>query len=140
MLRTTVAGGRRYSKKGRMGQNTNMAKERRGRQRFTVNAPLAILVGGRQIPAYTRDISNCGVYFFLAEADGALIDRNFEFLLELPPEISQSSCCRIRCQGRPLRMEKTTMGLAGVAAEILDYSILAGSTATESSFRIPRTR
>jgi hypothetical protein len=117
-----------------------MAKERRERRRFTVNAPLAILVGGREIPAYTRDITNCGVYFYLAEADGALIDRNFEFMLELPPEITQSSCCQIRCQGRPLRMEKTKMGLAGVAAEILDYSILAGSTSMDSSLRSPRTR
>jgi hypothetical protein len=121
-------------------QDVTMAKERRTRQRFTVNAPLAILVGGREIPAYTRDISNCGVYFYIAEVDGALINRNFEFLLELPPEITLSSLCRIRCQGRPLRMEKAPMGLAGVAAEILDYSILAGSTSTDSSFRIPRMR
>ena len=140
MLQTTVAGRCRYSEKGRMNQDANMAKERRERQRFTVNAPLAILVGGREIPAYTRDISNHGVYFYLAEADGSLIDRNFDFLLELPPEFTQSSCCQIRCQGRPIRMEKAAMGLAGVAAEILDYSILAGSTSEDSSLRIPRTR
>jgi PilZ domain len=123
-----------------MSRDANTAQDRRIRQRFGVNAPLAILIGDREVQAYTRDISDSGVYFYLAETDGALIDRNFEFVLQLPAEITQSSCCQIRCQGRTLRMEKTPMGLAGVAAEILDYSILAGSALTDSSLRIPRTR
>ena len=101
-----------------------MANDRRGRQRFSVNAPLTVIVGDREIPAYTRELSNRGVYFYLDLADSALIDRDFEFVLELPPEITLSTRCRIRCQGRLVRKEKASRNLAGVAAEILDYSIL----------------
>lgn len=98
--------------------------DRRTRPRTNINAPLTLSIGGREIPAYTRDLSNRGVYFYLALADSKLIDRDFEFVVELPPEITLSTCCRIRCQGRVVRMEDTANNLTGVAAEILDYSIL----------------
>ena len=105
--------------------------DRRKIPRFRVRAPLTVIAGDREIPAYTRDLSNKGVYFYLASDDGGLIERDFEFLVELPPEITLSTFCRIRCHGRALRKEKAKMSLTGVAAEILDYSILkeAGSSA-----------
>ena len=53
-----------------------------------------------------------------------LIGRDFEFLVELPPEITLSTFCRIRCHGRAVRKEGARMSMTGVAAEILDYSIL----------------
>ena len=100
--------------------------DRRGSQRFKISAPLTVIVGGHEIAAYTRDLSNRGVYFFLSLSDSALIDRDFEFLIEMPSEITLSSNCRIRCRGRLVRKEMTSRNLtgAGVAAEILDYSIL----------------
>jgi hypothetical protein len=98
--------------------------DRRVRQRFTINAPLTLLIGDRQIPAYTLNLSNRGVYFYLALSDGELVNMDFEFVVELPPEITLSSCCRIRCRGRVVRKEKAADNMAGVAAEILDYSIL----------------
>ena len=98
--------------------------DRRSIPRFRVRAPLTVIAGDREIPAYTRDLSNKGVYFYLASDDGGLIERDFEFLVELPPEITLSTFCRIRCHGRALRKEKAKMSLTGVAAEILDYSIL----------------
>jgi hypothetical protein len=98
--------------------------DRRVRQRFTINAPLTLLIGDRHIPAYTRNLSNRGVYFYLGLSDGELVDLEFEFVVELPPEITLSTCCRIRCRGRVVRKEKTADNLTGVAAEILDYSIL----------------
>jgi hypothetical protein len=98
--------------------------DRRVRQRFTINAPLTLLIGDRQIPAYTRNLSNRGVYFYLGLSDGELVNLDFEFVVELPPEITLSTCCRIRCRGRVVRKEKTVDNLTGVAAEILDYSIL----------------
>jgi hypothetical protein len=105
--------------------------DRRRIPRFRVRAPLTVIVGDREIPAYTKDLSNQGVYFYLAADDSGLIDHDFEFLVELPPEITLSTFCRIRCHGRALRKEKAKMSLTGVAAEILDYSILkeAGSSA-----------
>jgi hypothetical protein len=113
-----------------MKRNMAMANDRRGRQRFTISAPLTLLIGDREIPAYTRDLSNRGVYFYLALADIKLIDRDFEFIVELPPEITLSTCCRIRCRATVLRRENTPWDLAGIAAEILDYSIFWDSTAT----------
>jgi hypothetical protein len=108
----------------RMSQNQAMVSERRGRQRFSINAPLTLFIGDREIPAYTRDLSNRGVYFYLALADLPLAGQEFEFLVELPPEITLSTCCRIRCRGRAIREEKTSNNLTGIAAEILDYAIL----------------
>ncbi len=87
-----------------------------------------MIAGDREIPAYTRDLSNLGVYFYLASDDSQLIERDFEFIVELPPEITLSTFCRIRCRGQALRKEKTLMSLTGVAAEILDYSILREAT------------
>jgi hypothetical protein len=108
----------------RISQNPAIANDRRRVRRFSIIAPLTVIFGDREISAYTRDLSNRGVYFYLASADGILIDGDFEFMVELPPEITLATCCRIRCRGRLVRKEKTSMNLTGVAAEILDYSIL----------------
>jgi hypothetical protein len=105
-------------------QDSETANDRRRIPRFRVRAPLTVIAGDREIPAYTRDLSNRGVYFYLASDDGGQLDQYFEFLVELPPEITLSTFCRIRCHGRTLRKEKSKMSLTGVAAEILDYSIL----------------
>ena len=112
-------------------QDSETANDRRRIPRFRVRAPLTVIAGDREIPAYTRDLSNHGAYFYIASDDSGLIERDFEFLVELPPEITLSTFCRIRWHGRALRKEKAKMSLTGVAAEILDYSILkeAGSSA-----------
>jgi hypothetical protein len=89
-----------------------------------MNAPLTIFAKDREIPAYTRDLSNRGVYFYLTLTDGALIDHDFEFLVELPPEITLSTCCSIRCWAQLIRKEETSDIMTGIAAEILQYSIL----------------
>jgi hypothetical protein len=106
--------------------------DRRGSQRFKISAPLTVLVEGQEISAFTRDLSNRGVYFYLALPDSALIDRDFEFLIEMPSEITLSSSCRIRCRGRLVRREMTSRNVsgAGVAAEILHYSILRDAVTT----------
>jgi len=100
--------------------------DRRGSQRFKISAPLTVIAGDREIAAFTRDLSNKGVYFYLSLADSSLIDRDFEFTIEMPSEITLASSCRIRCKGKLVRKEMTSRNLtgAGVAAEILDYSIL----------------
>ena len=100
------------------------ANDRRGRQRFSLNAPLIVIVKDREISAYTRDLSNRGVYFYLGSDDIASVDLDFDFTLELPPEITLSTVCRIQCRGRAVRKETVPGDLTGVAAEILNYSIL----------------
>jgi hypothetical protein len=99
------------------------ANDRRRTPRFEINAPLTVMIGDREVPAFTRDLSNRGVYFYLALADSIPIDRDFDFLIELPPEITLSTQCLIRCRGRVVRTENASMGLTGIAAEILQYSI-----------------
>ncbi len=106
------------------------SNERRGRQRFPIDAPLTVILGERRISAFTRDLSNQGAYFYVAQDDGALIggETGFggevEFVVELPPEITLSTCCLIRCRGRAVRTESTASDLTGVAVAILEYSIL----------------
>jgi hypothetical protein len=114
---------------GPMNQNSATTNDRREGQRFSTNAPLTVLIGDREIPAFTRDLSNRGVYFYLSLSDSALIDCDFEFIVELPPEITLSTCCSIRCKGRLVRKETTSRDLTGIAAKILQYSILRESVA-----------
>jgi hypothetical protein len=115
-----------------MTEDVGMENDRRGSQRFKISAPLTVIVGGHEISAYTRDLSNRGVYFYLGLSDSALIDRDFEFLIEMPSEITLTSSCQIRCRGRLVRKEMTSRNLtgAGIAAEILNYSILREAVAT----------
>ncbi len=119
--------------KVRMTQNgTTMIDERRSSQRFRISAPLTVIAGDQEIPAYTRDLSNRGVYFYLTLPDSTMIERDFEFLIEMPSEITLTASCRIRCRGKLVRKEVTSRNLtgAGIAAEILDYSILRDSITT----------
>jgi|SwirhisoilCB3_FD_contig_51_4005094_length_2099_multi_4_in_0_out_0_2 hypothetical protein len=116
----------------RMTQDTTTTgSERRKSHRFKISAPLTVVVGDHEIPAFTRDLSNRGVYFYLTLLDSTLIDQDFEFLIEMPSEITLATSCRIRCRGKLIRKEVTSRNLtgAGIAAEILEYSILRSAPA-----------
>jgi hypothetical protein len=106
-----------------MTSNLQSMNDRRERQRFGINAPLTVMIGQREIPGFTRDLSNRGVYFYLDMAECAPIGGDFEFLVELPPEITLSTCCTIRCLGHVVRTDEPSRELTGIAAEILHYSI-----------------
>jgi hypothetical protein len=103
--------------------------DRRITQRFQIKAPLTITVGNREIAGFTRDLSNKGVYFYVGAGEGLDAGEEFEFVVELPPEITLSNSCLIRCQGRVARTELTSRNEPGIAAEILDYRILNGQSA-----------
>ena len=107
----------------RMKEDIKTARDQRGGKRFKINAPITLFIGDREIPAYTRDLSDRGVYFYLSLTDGAQIKPEFDFTVELPPEITLSTYCQIRCKGRAVRKEGTDLNLTGIAAEILEYSI-----------------
>lgn len=107
----------------RIKQEPKVDAERRGCQRFKVNAPLSLLIGDQSVAGYTRDMSNQGAYFFLSSVDSANIQGTFEFLIDLPPEVTLSTRCRIKCMGKALRTEHAAPDLTGIAVEILDYSI-----------------
>lgn len=105
--------------------NSNLASvnDRRERQRFGINAPLTVFSGELAIAGFTRDLSNRGVYFYLDRNDAAPLYGDFDFLVELPPEITLSTCCSIRCSGHVVRVDSTSRQMTGIAAEILHYSI-----------------
>jgi hypothetical protein len=83
-----------------------------------------VLIGDREIPAYTRDLSNRGVYFYLDLSHSALVDRDFDFVVKFPPEVTISTYCSILGRGRLVRKENISENLTGIAAEILHYAIL----------------
>jgi hypothetical protein len=106
------------------------ADDRRDRPRFVIAAPLTVIEKMHEIPGFTRDLNNQGVYFYLDLAEGAQMSGDFDFLVELPPEITLSTCCMIRGQGRVVRTDKHTASqLTGIAAEILHYSMHREETA-----------
>ena len=98
-------------------------KDRRERRRYGIDAPLTVFIGKREIPGFTQDLSNNGVYFFVDLAEKSPISGDFEFLIDLPPEITLSSCCLVRCRGQVVRTERDLAQLTGIAARILRYSI-----------------
>lgn len=106
-----------------MSSHTDSVVDRRERQRFGINAPLTMTLDHREISGFTRDLSNQGVYFYLERPEMAPLGGEIEFMVELPPEITLSTCCTILCKGRVVRLEDTTRQMTGIAAEILNYSI-----------------
>jgi len=107
-----------------MKKNQAAGDDRRRTERFQIKAPLTISLGDREIAGFTRDLSNKGVYFYLGAGERPEPGEEFEFVVELPPEITLSNSCLIRCQGRVARAEITPQNEAGIAAEILEYRIL----------------
>jgi hypothetical protein len=114
----------------RMSEDLATGNDRRERQRFRINAPVTLFIGDREIPAYTRDLSNRGAYLYVALSDSAPIDSEFEFTVDLPPEVTFATCCQIRCRGQAVRTEGAAMSLTGMAVEILEYSIFRGTLST----------
>jgi hypothetical protein len=113
-----------------MSRSPSKVECRRRNRRFTVAVPLKVAIGNREVVGYTRDLSNRGVYFYLSVTNAALIGVEIECVVELPPEITLSSCCRIRCRARIVRRERSSNLLSGIAAEILDYSILENAASS----------
>jgi hypothetical protein len=106
-----------------------IAKERRKGERFGISAPLTVFLDSREVPGFTQNLSNQGVFFHLDLADNAALGGEFKFQVEMPPEITLSTRCLVECQGRVVRIEKTSGQFMGVAAEILHYSIERGAAA-----------
>lgn len=110
-------------------KKTAVESERRWSQRFKVNAPISISLDDKSLSGFTRDMSNRGIYFYLDSADAPPLEGgNFEFLVELPSEITISTCCQVRCIGKLKRIEPGRSNLTGYAAEILKYKILRDPT------------
>ena len=98
--------------------------ERRQAQRFSMRIPVTLLSDDRQVPAFTKDVSARGIYFYVSFADSALINQDLDFIIEFPPEITLCASLRVRCKGKVLRKVSTAQYETGVAAEIYRYAFM----------------
>lgn len=94
--------------------------------RSSISIPLVVLDGKCEVSAYTRDVSGVGVYFFVDSDEEDRIQGEFRFVMDVPPEVTLSSYCRVLCVGTAVRKERVANNLAGIAARILWYSISKG--------------
>ena len=100
--------------------------ERRKSKRFRIQAPAIAKVGRREIWAFTRDISSCGIYFRVAaEEDAPAVGESFDFMIKIPATMSFSKPCFITGRGDTIRTENATWDEIGIGAEISGYDILS---------------
>jgi len=104
-------------------QDLLRGEDRRSRARFRLNMPLVVLLAGLEVFGYTRDVSNEGVYFFVDPADEGQIQGEIQFVIDLPPEVTLSRNCNVRCSGIVVRKEIARNHPAGIGAAILHYSL-----------------
>src|SRR4030081_600393 len=91
--------------------------ERREARRFTMSLPMRVFpreAKGRELDAYTRDVSSRGLYFLTAA--NFEIGGEIEFVITLPQQVTQSGDVNIRCLGEVVRIEPTENGRVGIAA------------------------
>ena len=98
-------------------------QERRAEQRFPLHLPIHIKYLGSSVveaTSFTRDISARGAYFFLdfALREGARV----EITVTLPAEVTLAEEIHVRCKGRVVRVNQSSLiPKIGVAAVIDQY-------------------
>ena len=98
--------------------------EKRRAQRFPITLPVAVRLSQESPPAsvQTKDISSSGVYLeFSTPMD---VGSALEFILALPPEITQGQAVRVRCKGKVVRVDHSRADGIGVAATIERYEFV----------------
>ena len=102
-------------------------QDKRATRRFALRLPVSVSYnqgGEQEQSAQTRDVSACGICFYLDApiANGAPI----EFTLTLPPEITLTESIRVRCKGKVVRVDNGAPGgKVAVAAVIDEYEFLS---------------
>lgn len=94
-------------KLGSMTKRSEVPNERRESQRFKLRVPLTVMREGREVSAYTRDMSNRGVFFYLAMVDRGLLESDFEFVIEFTPDSNFWRCYLLRLCCRWSRVAAT---------------------------------
>lgn len=115
-----------------MGDNTvnqvsQSVTERRAHPRYEIRALLSVVARGREIGAFTHDISDGGVFFYISSMESLKVGELLDCIIELPVAASVGPGCRIRCRGRVLRITDPSRGRVGVAMEILSYKFISES-------------
>ncbi len=100
--------------------------EKRAVRRFLLQLPISLKSNGSFINLQTRDVSARGVCFYskapLQEGE------DISFIMTLPSEITLTEAINVRCSGRIVRVERSSVlpGLS-VAAIIDRYEFLGQS-------------
>jgi PilZ domain len=98
--------------------------ERRSGRRFSIRLPLTVITPTENVSAFTRDLSDTGVYFYVLSEDLELISPEFECRIEFPAEITMSTSRRMYFKGTLLRTEKRISGEVGLAAKLCKVEAL----------------
>jgi hypothetical protein len=98
--------------------------ERRAAERFQTRIPVTVLAGELSLPAFTKDLSARGVYFYVSSADSHLIEQDLDFIIEFPPAITRCNKLKARCTGKVLRKQITIGRGMGIAAEFCRYTFM----------------
>lgn len=105
-------------------QRTVARSERRREQRFTIQAPGTVVLEGREVRTFTRDVSPGGVYLIMAADEPApAVEDAVDLTITIPPSLCRSKPCIVSSRGRTVRMEYTESGEIGLAVEIIDFVI-----------------
>jgi hypothetical protein len=96
--------------------------ERRARQRFEVNLPVSIQLGGVTVAGFTQDVSARGIFLFSENPipEGSRL----ELTLTLPSEVTLTESMRVRCCGRVLRCAASAGQRHGIAVYLESYEYL----------------
>ncbi|PWU05651.1 MAG: hypothetical protein C5B47_08685 [Verrucomicrobia bacterium] len=98
--------------------------DRRTSARFIIQAPAVATIGGREIWAFTKEISTRAVYLRVGgEEEKPSVGELLEFEIKIPPTMSFSKPCFIKGRGRSIRVEDLEGYETGVVVEILEYEI-----------------
>jgi len=107
--------------------NQQEPEDRRTSTRFRIQAPAVVTIGGRDIWAFTKEISTLAVYFRTAgEGEKPPLGEPLDFLIKIPPSLSYSKPCFIKGRGRTIRIDELGGEETGVVVEILEYAIESG--------------
>lgn len=116
--------------------------ERRHVTRFNMRIPVEMSLPGSEstVLGITSDISSSGVRFVVSR--DIETQREIEFILAFPPEISLSKTVKVRCKGKVMRVERDNPSCTGIAASIQYFKFLGESDRSYpfSNVRIPNTR
>jgi PilZ domain-containing protein len=96
--------------------------ERRAGQRFELDLPLIVHLGGRTVQGFTQDLSGRGIFFY---AEASLIGgSSVELTFTMPSEITLADSMRVRCRGRVLRVSGSPGEKSGIAVQLHSYRYL----------------
>ncbi len=92
--------------------------EKRAMRRFLLQLPIELKANGDHLHLHTSNISARGICF---QAKSSFTTGNgISFVMTLPPEITLTEAIRVRCEGRVVRVERSTVTPDVSVAAIID--------------------